>query len=58
MTRKQLAEAIYEIESAKGFITCPKSYYVESLLKGRGFMKAQKKAELQAWYERLMAEAN
>lgn len=48
MTRKQLAEAIFEIEAEMfGFDKSSKKMHVDGMLNGCGFAKAMKKADLE-----------
>ena len=48
MTRKQLAEAIFDLEAEKfGFDPNNKAVHVNGMLNGCGFVKAMKKAELE-----------
>lgn len=48
MTRKQLAEAIFEIEAKKfGFDASSKAFHINGMLNGCGFSKPMKKAELE-----------
>lgn len=47
MTRKQLAEAIYEIEKDLFGLTAPKEWHVKCMLNGIGYAKPLKKADLE-----------
>ena len=62
MTRKQLAEAIYDISAlstaaSMGIAVSPKSDWVRGILNGCGAAKPMKKQELVDWYNRLISEA-
>jgi hypothetical protein len=57
MTRKQLAEAIYDLDEAIEPHKQTKAVWVKRALNGCGPFKGFKKPELEAMYARKMAEA-